>query len=176
MLETLDGQEITRVPRQTAFRALTQQLGADRCREIREYLYQIIEEMEPAKKTGLRTFSSSHLGSNLSPWPYPLKHLYDVAWEMEGADAPDEHIEQQSGYSFGLFVWECIMNRDERWVFYDPNLSSSDPNREITGKVYFEKPNLTDEPFVGMWHDREDLADSSAWVRQTRQNEWGMKV
>lgn len=38
------------------------------------------------------------------------------------------------------------------------------------------KPNLTDEPFVGMWHDREDLENSSAWVRQTRQNEWGIKV
>jgi hypothetical protein len=40
---------------------------------------------------------------------------------------------------FGLFVWECIMNRDEEWVFYDPNLTPNDPNREITGKVYFER-------------------------------------
>ena len=31
------------------------------------------------------------------------------------------------------------MNRDEEWVFYDPNLSNRDPNGEITGKVYFER-------------------------------------
>lgn len=32
-----------------------------------------------------------------------------------------------------------MVNRDEQWVFYDPNLSGHDPNREITGKVYFER-------------------------------------
>jgi hypothetical protein len=33
-------------------------------------------------------------------------------------------------------------------------------------------PNLQDEPFVGMWKDREDMEDSSHWVRQVRQQEW----
>lgn len=28
--------------------------------------------------------------------------------------------------------------------------------------------NLEDESFVGMWRDREDVEDSSAWVRKTR--------
>jgi hypothetical protein len=32
--------------------------------------------------------------------------------------------------------------------------------------------NLQDEPFVGMWKDREDMEDSSHWVRQVRQQEW----
>jgi hypothetical protein len=32
--------------------------------------------------------------------------------------------------------------------------------------------NLHDEPFVGMWKDREDMEDSSHWVRQVRQQEW----
>jgi AbrB family looped-hinge helix DNA binding protein len=31
---------------------------------------------------------------------------------------------------------------------------------------------LEEEPFVGMWQDREDMADSSEWVRRTRQREW----
>ena len=31
---------------------------------------------------------------------------------------------------------------------------------------------LTKDPFVGMWRDREDMADSSAWVRRARQREW----
>ena len=32
---------------------------------------------------------------------------------------------------------------------------------------------LRDEPFVGMWRDREDMADSSAWVRKVRESHWG---
>ncbi len=32
--------------------------------------------------------------------------------------------------------------------------------------------DLWDEPFIGMWRDREDLSDSSQWVRQVRVQEW----
>jgi hypothetical protein len=32
--------------------------------------------------------------------------------------------------------------------------------------------NLSDEEFIGMWKDREDLRDSTAWVRKIRQSEW----
>ncbi len=42
-------------------------------------------------------------------------------------------------------------------------------------KVEFLKTtlsNLTDEPFIGMWQDREDMQDSSQWVRHLRQQEW----
>ena len=35
-----------------------------------------------------------------------------------------------------------------------------------------EQSNLEDEPFVGMWKDREDMEDSSQWVRHIRQQEW----
>lgn len=31
---------------------------------------------------------------------------------------------------------------------------------------------LAEEPFVGMWRDREDMQDSSKWVRQLRHREW----
>jgi len=31
---------------------------------------------------------------------------------------------------------------------------------------------LTDEPFIGMWQDREDIQDSAAWVRDLRRREW----
>lgn len=33
--------------------------------------------------------------------------------------------------------------------------------------------SLRDEPFIGCWKGRDDLADSTAWVRHTRQREWG---
>ena len=35
-----------------------------------------------------------------------------------------------------------------------------------------ETADLKTEPFVGMWRDREDLSDSSAWVRNVRQMHW----
>jgi hypothetical protein len=33
--------------------------------------------------------------------------------------------------------------------------------------------DLEAEAFVGMWRDREDMGDSSAWVRNVRQSHWG---
>lgn len=32
--------------------------------------------------------------------------------------------------------------------------------------------DLEAEAFVGMWRDREDMRDSSAWVRNIRQTHW----
>jgi len=39
------------------------------------------------------------------------------------------------------------------------------PRRQKTRK-------LADEPFIGMWRDRDDMQDSTAWVRQLRHREW----
>jgi hypothetical protein len=36
------------------------------------------------------------------------------------------------------------------------------------------KPSsLADEAFIGVWQDREDMLNSSAWVRGIRVREWG---
>jgi Protein of unknown function (DUF2281) len=35
------------------------------------------------------------------------------------------------------------------------------------------KSKLAEAPFVGLWEDREDFRDSTAWVRHVRQREWG---
>lgn len=32
--------------------------------------------------------------------------------------------------------------------------------------------NWREDPFIGLWKDREDMQDSSQWVRTTRQREW----
>jgi hypothetical protein len=31
---------------------------------------------------------------------------------------------------------------------------------------------LADEPFIGMWQGREDMRDSTTWVRNLRSCEW----
>ena len=33
--------------------------------------------------------------------------------------------------------------------------------------------SLVDEAFIGVWRDREDMSDSSVWVRGVREREWG---
>lgn len=33
--------------------------------------------------------------------------------------------------------------------------------------------DLESEAFVGMWRDREDMPDSSVWVRSIREKHWG---
>lgn len=38
-------------------------------------------------------------------------------------------------------------------------------NRKNSGDV-------TDEPFIGIWKDREDLVDSRTWLRTARKSEW----
>ena len=35
-----------------------------------------------------------------------------------------------------------------------------------------KKDSILDEPFLGMWKDRQDMADSTAWVRAIRKSEW----
>jgi Protein of unknown function (DUF2281) len=35
------------------------------------------------------------------------------------------------------------------------------------------KSRLSDEKYVGIWRNRENLRDSSAWVRNSRATEWG---
>jgi hypothetical protein len=57
---------------------------------------------------------------------------------MADATASEEEIQKQSGYSFGLFVWDRIINREERWTLYNPNLPG-DVNDDVMGKVYFER-------------------------------------
>jgi len=44
------------------------------------------------------------------------------------------------------------------------------PVAQTTRKA--KRTKLADEPFIGMWRDREDMQDSSEWVRSVRESEW----
>jgi hypothetical protein len=35
-----------------------------------------------------------------------------------------------------------------------------------------KRAKLADERFIGIWRDRQDMQDSSAWVRIVREREW----
>ena len=139
MLSRLDDTPIKKVPHREDFDALLERLGKRSANSIRKYLDKVIDDMPPDAKTGLRTFNSTYLGSALTPWPEPLSRLYDEACEFLGEGARDDDIEDRAALWFGLFVWERVMERDEHWRLYDPNLGFSDPNREPIGKTYFEQ-------------------------------------
>ena len=138
MLFSVDQKPIRSVPHSASFAELLRSLGDGRAAEVRAEFNRLLDELPPKRETNLRTFSSSQLASKLTPWPHPLSHLYYVSREMLGPTADEEIVQERAALSFGLFAWECTMNRSEKWIFYDPNLSPNDPNREITGKVYFE--------------------------------------
>ena len=104
MLSTLDGKGINRVPHPEDFEAVQRRLGPDRIAAVRADLDRIVEEMTPDAQTGRRTFSSSFLGSKLTPWPYPLAHLYDVAREILGEGAEERDVQDRAALIFGLFV------------------------------------------------------------------------
>ncbi len=97
MLYSIDDTEITRVPHRRDFDDVVRRLGplAD---QVREGLNEIIDELPPDAENGLRTFNSSHLGSKLTPWEYPLLHLRDVAREIEGP-------RQTRSMSTGVQAW-----------------------------------------------------------------------
>jgi len=48
--------------------------------------------------------------------------------------------------------------------------------RQSTNKIkpmlQAERISLKEEPFVGMWKNRDDLKDSTEWVRNLRESEW----
>ncbi len=56
-------------------------------------------------------------------------------------------------------VTELIANLRQRYLQQQP-------------KKKLKKLDLREEPFIGIWKDREDMQDSSAWVRNLRESEW----
>ena len=52
-------------------------------------------------------------------------------------------------------------------AFLQQKYRTDQPEQQQFGKRF------ENEPFIGMWQDNSDLEDSTAWVRQARQTEWG---
>jgi hypothetical protein len=139
VLFTPDGKQIKRVPNAAEFKRAVRLLGANRTKAVRLALNRLIDEMPLDKKKGARTFNTSQLASQLQPWPYPLAGLYDIALEIEGKEATGRQVYDRAWLIFGLFVWESIMGRNEKWIMDDQGSPSSDPIREITTQVYIEQ-------------------------------------
>ena len=46
------------------------------------------------------------------------------------------------------------------------------PRRPPSARKAAKRPKLATEAFIGIWRDRRDLRDSTAWVRRVREEEW----
>lgn len=44
--------------------------------------------------------------------------------------------------------------------------------QQLPSPVQQQQQDWRDDPFIGIWQDREDLQDSSEWVRTIRSEEW----
>ena len=45
--------------------------------------------------------------------------------------------------------------------------------RQIKTKQVNNQP-LSQEPFIGIWKNRQEMTDSSEWVKQLRKEEWAI--
>lgn len=43
---------------------------------------------------------------------------------------------------------------------------------KLTKKPKQTRLQIRDDPFIGMWEGREDMQDTTAWVRELRGSEW----
>ena len=43
----------------------------------------------------------------------------------------------------------------------------------MKGKKSSEKKSTLNKKFIGLWENREDMKDSSDWIRNLREKEWG---
>ena len=47
--------------------------------------------------------------------------------------------------------------------------------KETSEMKKIPKRPLREEPFFGMWSDRKDMKDSTAWVRKIREEQWSRR-
>jgi hypothetical protein len=140
VLFTPDGKQIKSLPDAAELKRAVRLLGTKRTKAIRRAVKILIDEMPPDRKGGRRTVNTSQVAAQLQPWPYPLAGLYDIALEIEGNKATGRQVYDRAWLIFGLFVWESIMSRKEKWVLEDQQAArASDRQQEIAKKVYREQ-------------------------------------
>ena len=78
----------------------------------------------------------------------------------------DEIKQEQVWLEFSTLPLDAQYQVIEFMTFLHSRYTSKKPRNT-------ERLNLSVEPFVGMWKDREDMQDSRSYVRELRQKEWG---
>lgn len=127
-------------------------------REMQHRLNQIAEEIETLRPRGRE------------------RQLYVVTRRLSLRAGPSTDFEVVDSLLPNMLVEEIA--RDGHWVhlqyfdFVQGVLKSAWVYKRSLMPVsqpYFDAP----DSFIGMWEEREDMRDSAAWVRHTREAEWG---
>lgn len=80
-------------------------------------------------------------------------------------------------------LWEYTMelkNIEERLAALPENnrrevaelVSALEERQRLRDTAMNPALSIVEQAFVGMWKDRDDMADSTGWVRRTRLHEW----
>ncbi|NJM00306.1 MAG: hypothetical protein HC924_16605 [Synechococcaceae cyanobacterium SM2_3_2] len=77
--------------------------------------------------------------------------------------------------SFMLIHMEFYDEYTYEYLIYKFMRSIRYSNEEETETTIPHPLSFEDQPFVGMWADREDMANSTQWVRSIRQQQWSRK-
>jgi hypothetical protein len=142
MLFDLNGKHMTQVPHHDDFERIVKKLGPQRVEELRAHIQKLIDDYPPVAKSTRRMINSSWWGSEMEPWPPPLDHLYLVARELENfthdetlSSDVEDAVQEKAGMYWGLFLWEAMIQRPERWYFYS--------SEGVLGKTYIEFEDVT---------------------------------
>jgi hypothetical protein len=110
--------------------------------------------------------------------PAALRPLYIVTKRVRLRAGPSTDAEIVDVLVPNMLVEE--IERRGRWIrieFFD--YIEGVPKSAWAYKRYlvpvfpeYASPSFAGGPFVGMWSDRQDMKDSSAWVRRIREEEW----
>jgi hypothetical protein len=79
-------------------------------------------------------------------------------------------IQESISHKFAALPPEAQQQLIDFMDFLTTKYSSS-----IHNENFNPSDELFNEAFIGMWQNREDMQDSSAWVRNLRNNEWALK-
>lgn len=64
---------------------------------------------------------------------------------------------------------EFLKTKEQRQASEATQSVSGDASKQIDPEA---ATDWQAEPFFGIWRDQEDMKDSTAWVRQLRQEQW----
>jgi hypothetical protein len=117
-----DGIEITDVPHQAEFDLYKDRLTEEQIVAIQYALSQFVDGEMAAGKTFVTSSWVPNAITHDDGHEWAETPFYPI-WDLACG-----HSWEQSGWCFGLFLWEHMMGREEDWMFYQKD--------DIRGKTY----------------------------------------
>ena len=71
-------------------------------------------------------------------------------------------------------IWQefTTLPPDAQALVADFIVSLKQRHNKLQSPGQLKQADWRSDPFIGLWQDREDMQDSTQWVRTTRSSEW----